>query len=653
MRRIGFLILCLGLLLMGLACSKRSDVIPPEIPVASVLQTPESVDIGPDYIALRWTESTASSFTSYEVHELPALDAQPTASTLQAIVGGRTNTHYVVRGLVLNTSHVYAIRSVTRSGGSAVSNSIQVQTKSNEAPPPIPVTLLAPVDSSYDRVLLRWTANRERTFDRYVVYASTVSGFTPTPAELVEVKSTFTDTSTVVQELRDTTTYYFKVAVYNFANKVSSSNQIRCRTLPKGDITPPQTPVVTVGAVTNTSVQLSWTASPDTDWSSYRILTDTTDTFNPKDATKIVTDIREVASTSYTVTGLRPDKAHYFMVTSFDQSGNSSSSFYTFARTRPPVDPRYKFGGYGTAPGRFLSPEAAAFDAQGRLFVANTGNNRIEAFLAPATGDTSLVSGWNVGGPGSAVSLRLPQGVATDPAGNVYIADTGNNRIVVISPDGTLLRTFGTFGSDSAGYNSPTALAVDDEGAVWICDRGNDRIKKVDSLGRTLELLPKAGTVNRPSGVCFEPHSREIYVADQGHHRILRFHLDGSRSTDFGNGPGSEVGQFNQPTGVTTDGLGRIYVADTGNDRFQVFLAGSPSPLNVFGTIGLTNGNEDVLAGQLLLRKPRGMANSGSNGVIIDTDNTRAIVTNITFVTAPERGRHLRPAVRPRVAARR
>jgi sugar lactone lactonase YvrE len=649
MRRIGFSILCLSLALVGLGCSKSPTAVQVVVPSAVVLHQPPQSDIGKDYVLLTWSQSDAPDFTSYEVHQVAdGATAETSDSTLKAIVGGRANTAYRVLGLADLTEYVFVVRTVTASGGAAKSNAVRVKTADQVEAPPDSVTLLAPVDSSYDRAIIKWTSNRQRTFDRYVIYTDTVAGFDPSPANTFGTRVNSTDTLTLVTGLTPSSVghnviNYFRVGVFNFANKRSLSNEISLRSLLKGDTIPPPAPVVSVGRVTNSSITLNWNPCPDgiADWAAYQVLSDTVVGLSPKDATKLRADIRERHQATVTIDGLSPDKTYYFLVVSRDVYNNFSTSDYEVVRTRPPVDPQFKFGGFGPAAGKFQSASAVAIDAAGRAIIANTGNNRLDVFASPLTGDTSLVASIRNAAPGD--PLSLPEGVAVDAASNIYVGDTGNNRIVVLGSDGTLLREFGLLGSDSAGFNAPTALAVDGEGNLWVCDRGNDRVKKMDPEGHTLLMLPHGATqavLSRPSGICFEPTTNEIYVSDQEHHRVVRYSLDGGQTGIIGSGPGSATDQFTRPVGVSTDGRGHVFIADTGNDRFKVYHARGATPILVFGTFGLTGGDADLRSGQIQLRKPRALAATANSALILDTDNTRAIVASLTLdALQVERGR--------------
>ncbi|MGO4880484.1 MAG: hypothetical protein ACLP59_06625 [Bryobacteraceae bacterium] len=144
----------------------------------------------------------------------------------------------------------------------------------------------------------------------------------------------------------------------------------------------------------------------------------------------------------------------------------------------------------GAAPGQLYNPSGLALDADGNLFIADTANHRIE-MLSPA-GVLSTVAGTGTagfsgdGGAAMAAQLDSPAAVAVDANENIFIADTGNNRVRLITPDGNIATVAGTgdaaYNGDSGAALSialfnPGGLALDGQGNVWIADTGNNRVR--------------------------------------------------------------------------------------------------------------------------------------------------------------------------------
>ena len=131
----------------------------------------------------------------------------------------------------------------------------------------------------------------------------------------------------------------------------------------------------------------------------------------------------------------------------------------------------FKFGGYGYGNGKFNQPSGIAVTPSGNILVADTGNNRIQVL----TYNGSFVSKWGAYGRDKD-QLRLPNDIAVTPTGNILVADTGNNRIQVLSQNGTFVSKWGGYGRGDAQFRSPTDIAITDLAQIVITDKTNNRI---------------------------------------------------------------------------------------------------------------------------------------------------------------------------------
>ncbi len=232
---------------------------------------------------------------------------------------------------------------------------------------------------------------------------------------------------------------------------------------------------------------------------------------------------------------------------------------------------RVAYGTLGAGFGNFNNPGQIFVDPAGRIYVADTANNRIvrmdningDGFIVCTTGST--------GGTFSA-----PTGVCVDGNGNIYVADSGNNRIVMMSS------IFGsgwtTLGAVSAGlpvagtgtdaFTTPYAVCVDKLGRIYVTDSGNNRIvmfNNISGAGWAALGTPGQGVggFSTPKGICLDA-SGNIYVADSANYRIVEMsNISGAGWQSYGGGrPGVGPGLFTSPTGIAIDPSGHIYVAD-------------------------------------------------------------------------------------------
>jgi len=307
--------------------------------------------------------------------------------------------------------------------------------------------------------------------------------------------------------------------------------------------------------------------------------------------------------------------------------------------------------GAGSA-ARFLHPEGVAVDSLGNAYVADAGNNTIR-MVTPA-GVVSTVAGLaglagSVDGTGSAARFAYPMGVAVDGAGNVYVADTGNNTIRMVNPAGVVSTLAGLAGfsgnADGAGpaarFNYPAGVAVDGSGNVYVADTFNFTIRKVTSAGVVSTFAGLAGLAGHVDGTGSAARllylegigvdgSGNLYVADTGNNTIRMVTPSGVVSTLAGlagfdgsvDGTGSAA-RFSRPQGVAVDGSGNVYVADAHNYTIRMV-----TPAGVVSTVaGLAAnaGSVDGTGTYARFNYPSGVAVDSSGDVYIADQLNSAI----------------------------
>jgi sugar lactone lactonase YvrE len=203
----------------------------------------------------------------------------------------------------------------------------------------------------------------------------------------------------------------------------------------------------------------------------------------------------------------------------------------------------------------------------------------------------SVVAGATVPGlqdaRGSQARFADPYGVVIDRAGNLYVADAGdNNRIRKIALDGSVTTLaggaegFADGAGAAAAFHTPSGLAIDRAGNLYVADTGNNAIRKVTPEGVVSTIAGGAGAgwrdgagraaqFNGPLGVALDAHDN-LYVADTNNDRIRRIGPDGTVTTVAGSTPGNFDGAaaqalFDTPAAIAVDHQGAVFVADTGN----------------------------------------------------------------------------------------
>jgi len=269
----------------------------------------------------------------------------------------------------------------------------------------------------------------------------------------------------------------------------------------------------------------------------------------------------------------------------------------TPTRTPPPQGPlpdKFLFAIGAQAPvGQFNSPYGVALAPDGTVYVADTGNQRIQRF---STTDQFLGT-WGSQGSGDG-QFGWPLGVAVASDGTVYVADMNNHRIQHFSATGQFLGKWGSQGSGDGQFQYPHGVAVAPDGTVYVADSNNHRIQHFSATGQFLGQWGSQGSgdgqFNHPEGVAVAPDGA-VYVADSGNHRIQRFSATGQFLGQWGS-QGSGDGQFQYPQGVAVAPDGTVYVADSGNDRIQRFSA-TGQFLDKWGSYGSGDGQFDWPSG--------------------------------------------------------
>ena len=240
----------------------------------------------------------------------------------------------------------------------------------------------------------------------------------------------------------------------------------------------------------------------------------------------------------------------------------NSGTIITFILPPPPMPSVMKFdsdgnpitewGSLGADDGQFNPPIAIGVDTSGNVYVADTGNKRIQKFDS----DGKFFTKWGSAGAGNG-EFNLPQGVAVDASGNVYVADTWNNRIQKFSPNGNFINKWGSDGSGDGQFSLPGGVAVDSSGNVYVADTGNNRIQKFDSNGNLITKWGSYGSGNgqfaNPLGIAVDSDGY-VYVADAGNNRIQKFSLVGQET----------ISAPSTPSGPATGMVGSQYFFSTG-----------------------------------------------------------------------------------------
>ncbi|MGH9125381.1 MAG: protease pro-enzyme activation domain-containing protein, partial [Acidimicrobiales bacterium] len=314
-------------------------------------------------------------------------------------------------------------------------------------------------------------------------------------------------------------------------------------------------------------------------------------------------------------------------------------------------------------------PSAMAIDGAGNLYVADILDNRVRK-ITPAgivtdfAGSPTGVAG-NSGDGGLATSalLKGPMGVAVDSVGNVYIADTGNQRIRKVSPDGVITNfagnqngEYGNVGdggpATAAQFAGPMGMAFDSAGDLFVADFANYRVREITTAGIVSNFAGSPNGVGGNSGdggqavqaLLETPRdvavdvAGNVIISDSGNNRIREVsrsgvitNVAGSPSAAAGNtgdgGPATSA-ELSYPVGIATDPAGSLYIADAGNNRIRMVdpagtvtdFAGSATGAVGFNDTSSGDGGPATSAG---IQDPWNVAVGGNGDVYLSDSNNR------------------------------
>jgi uncharacterized protein (TIGR03437 family) len=269
-------------------------------------------------------------------------------------------------------------------------------------------------------------------------------------------------------------------------------------------------------------------------------------------------------------------------------------------------------------PGQLSSPLEIAFDTSGDLYIADAAGFRIRELLSSQSAlvtaaGTGMPGAGSDGLPGTSSPLNVPAGVATGAGGVIYVADTGNNRVRRMYASGVLVTIAGNgqsgFNGDGAGQgvelHAPAGICLDAAGNLYIADSGNNRIRKQTPDG-VVTTIAGPDQLNGPRGVAVDA-AGNVWIADTGNHRVVVLPAGGVLTV--------VADQLQSPVGLTVDGAsGAVYVADAGSNLVLRLSPGPaaltqlPTPVSVVNAATLMNG--PVAPGSLISVFGAGLANA-------------------------------------------
>ena len=272
-----------------------------------------------------------------------------------------------------------------------------------------------------------------------------------------------------------------------------------------------------------------------------------------------------------------------------------------------PIADAIQIGGAGRSDGRFTTPRAIATNNDVVVVIDKSG--RLQKF----NHDGVFLSSWELELSGTG----YPTGVSIDSDGSIWIADTHQQRILVMNQDGKELFHFGSYGTEDGQFLYPTDIAFGKQGEVFVSEYGgNERINVFNRSGEFQYAFGHFGSDEegfiRPQSIAISPTTGNLFITDAGNHRIVERTPKGDVVQIIASA-GREIGELLYPYGIVFDSDNSIIVCEFGNNRLQRFSTNG-EVIEVFGGAGDTNG---------LFKTPWAIEIVPNGFIVADTGNNR------------------------------
>ncbi len=305
------------------------------------------------------------------------------------------------------------------------------------------------------------------------------------------------------------------------------------------------------------------------------------------------------------------------------KAGGKRESLIETRRETTPTSSTGIFGSLGSGNGQLHHPTGIAVDSNGNVWVADTENNRVEEFSPGG----EYLSQFGSEGTGDG-QFRGPAGIAIAPNDDLWVTDSENDRVEEFSPEGKYITQFGSSGGGNGQFSGPSGVALAPNGDIWIADSRKYRVQEFSPKG---EYITEVGPLYHPQGVAVDS-AGDVWVVDTRDNRVEELTASGAFMKVFGWGvengeahaetctteclagiAGSEESQLDEPTGISLDAYGNLWVVDSGNNRVEEFTP-TGEYITEFGSGSGDTGQFD---------SPWGIAIAGRAAYVADSWNNR------------------------------
>lgn len=268
---------------------------------------------------------------------------------------------------------------------------------------------------------------------------------------------------------------------------------------------------------------------------------------------------------------LPSEATYHYRVVSVSEKGTRYGADRVFRTTTLPPTKELMFGSAGTGNGQFSRPKGVAVDSEGNVWVADSQNNRIQKFSSK--GEFLMMFGSAGSGPGQ---FSMPMDIAFTADGKLWVTDSGNSRVQEFDSSGKYLGQFGSYGTGAGKLVYPKGIAIAPDGTIWVTDHLYDRVEQFTATGGYIRSIGDAGhngngqtSFSYPDGIAVGSDGR-VWVVDRRNDKVKVFSSTGVLLSEFGTS-GEGIGELQEPSAIDLKPSGDVLVTNRTMGRIQQF----------------------------------------------------------------------------------
>jgi subtilisin family serine protease/sugar lactone lactonase YvrE len=280
---------------------------------------------------------------------------------------------------------------------------------------------------------------------------------------------------------------------------------------------------------------------------------------------------RDPVEVSQTLTELPAETTYHYRLATVNEKGSQNGEDRIFRTGANPPSQTLTFGSTGSGNGLFNRPKGVAVDKEGNIWVADSENNRVQKFNSK--GEFLMKFGTAGAGNGQ---FSKPQDIAFTSDGKLWVTDSGNARVQEFDATGKYLAQFGSYGTAAGKLVFPKGIAIAPDGNIWITDHLFDRVQEFTASGEFIRAVGEAGyngngqtSFHYPDGIAVGSDGR-VWVADRGHDKVQILSSTGQYLGGFGVS-GEGIGELREPSAIEIKPSGDVLVTDRTLGRIQQF----------------------------------------------------------------------------------